>query len=71
MTPSAPESLSKNREGVCWSRQELPGKPTAMTFWVHGNDSTDQLMVYFEDRINHALPGWDRTAGRTESRRSG
>src|SRR5204862_1016878 len=42
------------KEAVCWSRQELPGKPTALTLWVHGNDSTDQLVVYFEDHINHA-----------------
>jgi hypothetical protein len=32
-----------------------------MTLWVHGNESTDQLIVYFEDHINLALTGWDRT----------
>jgi hypothetical protein len=50
------------KEAVCWGRQELPGKPTAMRLWVRGNDSSDQLVVYFEDHINLALAGWDRNA---------
>ena len=50
------------KEAVCWSRQELPGKPTAITLWVHGNDTSDQLLVYFEDHINLALAAWDRNA---------
>jgi hypothetical protein len=53
---------SAGKEAVCWSRQELPGKPTALTLWVRGNDSTDQVIVYFQDHINHALAGWDRNA---------
>jgi hypothetical protein len=50
------------KEAVCWGRQELPGKPTALTLWVHGNESNDQLIVYFEDHINLALAAWDRNA---------
>jgi hypothetical protein len=51
-----------DRGPICWGHQELPGKPTAMTFWVHGNGSNDQLTVHFEDHINHALAAWDRNA---------
>lgn len=49
-------------EAHVWSLQQLPGKPTMMTVWVLGNQSQDQLLVTFEDRINYTLPAWTRNA---------
>ena len=50
------------REGYVWSRQILPGKPLAMSIWVKGNETDDQLIVHFEDHINFTLPAWQRNA---------
>ena len=45
-----------------WSRQELPGKSLGLSLWVKGNESSDELVVYFEDHINFTLPAWQRNA---------
>jgi colicin import membrane protein len=50
--------------GECniWGLQTLPGKPLYLSFWVKGNESQDQLLVYFEDNINFGLQAWHRQA---------
>ncbi len=50
------------REAYAWSRQELPGKPSMLGMWVHGNESGDELIIRFEDHINFAQPGYSRNA---------
>lgn len=50
----------QGREAYAWSRQELPGKPSALSLWVHGNESQDELVIRFEDHINFAQPGYAR-----------
>ncbi|MFM7290828.1 MAG: hypothetical protein ACKO6B_06315, partial [Planctomycetia bacterium] len=51
-----------------WSRQTLPGKPTALGVWVKGNETPDELFVSFEDHINFSLPAWQRNANFSEAR---
>ncbi len=50
------------RAAFVWSRQELPGKPLGLWLWVKGNETSDELVVYFEDHINFTLPAWQRNA---------
>jgi hypothetical protein len=49
-----------DRESDVWGLQALPGKPLALVLWVKGNESTDQLVVHFEDNSNFSLPAWER-----------
>jgi hypothetical protein len=49
-------------EAHAWSMQALPGKPLYLSLWVKGNDSKDQLVVYFEDNINYSNAAWQRRA---------
>ena len=51
-----------------WSQQVLPGKPTALSIWVKGNNTADELLVSFEDHINFSLPAWQRNANFSESK---
>jgi hypothetical protein len=51
-----------NREADVWSQQALPGKPLALSLWVHGNGSNDQLVIHFEDNSNFTAPAWQRFA---------
>ncbi|MFM8635879.1 MAG: NPCBM/NEW2 domain-containing protein, partial [Planctomycetia bacterium] len=51
-----------------WSRQTLPGKPTALGVWVKGNETPDELFVSFEDHINFSLPAWQRNANFSEAK---
>ena len=51
-----------------WSQQVLPGKPTAVSIWVKGNNTADELLVSFEDHINFSLPAWQRNANFSESK---
>ena len=51
-----------------WSQQVLPGKPTALSLWVKGNKTADELVVSFEDHINLSLPAWQRNANFSESK---
>lgn len=51
-----------------WSQQVLPGKPTAVSIWVKGNNTADELLVSFEDHINFSLPAWQRNANFSEAK---
>ncbi len=51
-----------------WSQQVLPGKPTALSLWVKGNQTADELVVSFEDHINFSLPAWQRNANFSEAK---
>ena len=51
-----------------WSQQVLPGKPTALSIWVKGNKTADELVVLFEDHINFSLPAWQRNANFSEAK---
>jgi hypothetical protein len=51
-----------------WSRQVLPGKPTALSVWVKGNNTADELLMSFEDHINLSLPAWQRNANFSEAK---
>jgi hypothetical protein len=51
-----------------WSQQVLPGKPTALSIWVKGNKTADELVILFEDHINFSLPAWQRNANFSEAK---
>ena len=54
--------------GNAWSVQSLPGKPLYLSFWVKGNESPDELIVYFEDGINYTGAAWQRWASFSSAR---
>ena len=52
----------QGKEAIVWGREDLPGKTTSLSVWVKGNESADQLVVHFHDRINLALVPWQRNS---------